>query len=378
MRPFYLNGMMRALVMALVGIFTPIYIYEIAGIGWVIGYYLLIRIVVLFFAIPVSHIIEKIGFRRSIGISLVLLMICYGTLLGYQGEWWLLIISLVASGLNIPFYWLARSSAIAQDSETAHVGRQLGILTSVEAVATMLGPLSAGLIIEQWGFGVMYLAAILILLTSLVPLLSMPPHTHKNGASWEGFVRWIQSRRYFHNAIGIGARAVDDYGLNVLWPLAIFVLGVNTGTVGGIFTLSALVALVVRLVMGRMFDRLHDRRDLSDEWVYGAAAGVNAILWLLRILAHSVGIIVGIDLMGAIFGTTYSSYYVDYEQLGGKRMGSIAYFVYGEMMYSIMAIWLFGMVAVGWYLGIWREVFMILAAFWVLISIIMARESNMK
>ena len=47
-------------------------------------------------------------------------------------------------------------------------------------------------------------------------------------------------------------------------------------------------------------------------------------------------------------------------------------------MYSIMTIGLFTAVGVGVGLGVWKEVFMILASFWVLISIVMARESNLK
>lgn len=378
MRPFYLNGMMRALVFALVGIFTPIFIFKLEGLGWVFGYYILLRIVTLGAAIPASKLIEKIGFRRSIVISVVFLAIMLSSLLlAEKNHLWIWGAAIVA-GLNIPFYWIARSSAISQDGVREKIGAQMGWMSSVEQLATMLGPLTAGLIVTYWGFEVLFGLALLILVVSVVPLWQLPHHTHKNGASWRGFWYWVTNKRYFHNAVGIGARAVDDYSISVLWPLAIFGIGVKTDLLGGVFSLVALVALGVRIMIGKLFDRLHARGDYSDEWMFGLGAGGSAILWLVRIVVRSIGAIVGTDLLGAVLGTMYSSLYVDYEMLGGKRMGSIAYWVYAEMMYSIMAIWLFGMVAVGWYLGIWREVFMILAAFWVLISIIMARESNLK
>lgn len=378
MRPFYINGMMRALVLSLVGIFTPIYIYKSVGWEWVFGYYILMRITVLICAIPISHLIEKIGFRRSITVSLLFLIISYGVLLKVgQNEWWL-VTAAIASGLNVPFYWIARNSAISQDESRARVGKQMGIMTSVEAVATMMGPLTAGLIIERFGFGMLYTVALLILIFSVLPLWGMRPHIHRNGVSVRGFVYWVTSRRYFHNGVGIGARAVDDYAINVLWPLAIFGLGIRSGILGGIFSFVALISLAVRLTISRVFDKLRRRNDYSDEWVYGISASVSSILWILRLFAKSVGGIVGIDAIGAVFGTSYASMYVDYEQLGGKRMGSMAYWVYGEMMYSIMAIGLFGITGIGAYFGIWKETFMILASFWVLVSIVMARESNMK
>ncbi len=378
MKPFYLNALLRATVFALVGIFTPIYLYGIGGMGWVIGYYLVTRVTTLLCAIPVSHVIEQIGFRRSIGISVVLLLICYISLLGVGKGEWMWVMSAVAGGLNIPFYWIARSSAVSQDSQKEHVGVQMGWISGLEQLAGMLAPLAAGLMIERWGYVALYGLAIVLLGFSVLHLWALPPHTHRNGATWSGFGRWVSNRRYFHNAIGIGARAVDDYGLNVLWPVVIVGLGAKTGVVGGIFTLSAMVALGVKMTMGQVFDRLHSRRDMSDEWIYGISAIVGSMMWLVRMMVKSVGMVVGVDMVGAIFGTTYSSWYLAYEQLGGKRMGSMAYWVYGEMMYSILAIGLFGAVWVGWRIGVWEQVVMVMASLWVLVSIVMARESNMR
>ena len=387
MKPFYLNGMLRSLVFALVGIFTPVFLYKLGieefgaakyGIMLVAGYYIVMRITTLAGVIPISWIIKKIGFRRSIAISLLILAINLGSLLFAGNHFWLVLVSAIAGGLNIPFYWVARSSAISQDSDKVQVGRQLGNLMTIEQITTMLGPFAAGMIIEKWGFQPLYILALVILVISVIPLLSMPHHTHLNGASWRGFGLWLTNRRYFHIGVGIGSRAIDDYSISVLWPLAIFAMGIRVGTMGGIFTLVAIASLVVRMVIGRVFDKLHAKHDFSDELLYGVSACVNSIAWILRIFVGSVGAILLLDMSGTIFGTTYSSLYVDYELLGGKRMGSIAYWVYGEMIYSLMAIGLFLMVGVSAWYGIWKELFMILASFWVLISIVMARESNLK
>lgn len=369
---------MRAMVFALVGIFTPIFVFKLGGVIGVLGYYALTRLVTLGSVVPIAHLIETMGFRRSIAVSLLFLAIGLATLIRAEQYPALLLVSAVANGLNIPFYWVARNSAISQDSQRKHVGSQMGFLTSIEQVTTMLGPLAAGLVIEKWGFPTLYALALLILVVSVVPLWGMPAHIHRNGATWRGFYRWLTNRHYFHNGVGIGARAVDDYAINILWPLAIFGIGVKTGVLGGIFSTVAIVALVVRLILGKMFDKLHARGDTSDEWVFGVSAVVSSVIWIGRIFVRSVTAILSLDLVGAIFGTAYASLYVDYEQLGGKRMGSMTYWVYGEMMYSIMAIGLFVLTGMGVYWGIWKEMFMILASFWVLVSIVMARESNMK
>lgn len=387
MRPFYLNGMLRSLVFALVGIFTPIFLYKLGidlwgemkyGILIVAGYYIVTRLITLLFVVPISWIIERIGFRKSIAISLLILAGNLGSLL-FAGEYpWLVIVSAITGGLNIPFYWVARSSAISQDSDPKKVGSQMGMMTTVEQITTLLGPLVAGLMIEKWGFGVLYASALVILLISFIPLIHMPPHRHRNGASWRGFFLWMHNKRYTHIGVGVGARAVDDYSISILWPLSIFVMGIKTGMMGGIFTSVAAVSLVTRMLSGKVFDRLRAKHDWSDEIVFSLSAVFNSIAWIVRLFVRSVGTILMLDMTGAVFGTVYSSFYIDYEQLGGERMGSIAYWVYGEMMYSIMTIILFVSVAIGAWYGIWREIFIIMASFWGIVSIVMARESNMK
>jgi hypothetical protein len=387
MKPFYLNGMLRSLVFALVGIFTPVYLFKLGmdlfgdvryGVMLVGGYFVLTRLTTVLSVVPISWLIERIGFRRSIFISLFILAVNLGTLLFASEYAILILVSAIAGGLNIPFYWVARSSAISQDSDNKHVGSQMAIMTTAEQVTTLLGPLSAGLLVEKWGFQSLYTLALVILFVSAIPLWGMRPHVHKNGATWRGFFQWIRNPRYFHIGVGVGARAIDDYSISVLWPLAIFVMGVKAGIMGGIFSTVALTSLVVRILMGKMFDKLRSRGDWSDEILYMLSAGFSSIAWIVRLFVGSIGSILMLDMTGAVFGTIYASFYIDYEQLGGKRMGSILYWVYGEMMYSMMTILLFSLVMIGAWYGVWQQMFMILASFWVLVSMVMAKESNMK
>lgn len=383
----YLNGMMRSMVLALVGIFTPVYLYQL-GINWfgdsslsimlAAGYLLSVRLVSLLAVITVSKIIARIGFRRSIALSLVLLVLNLALLILAPKGIGLVVLAAVAAGLNIPFYWVSRSSAVTQDGDGKRIGRQVSSITVAEQIGGMLGPVSAGLIITTWGYPALYTLAILILFVSIIPVWYMTPHVHKNSASLKGFWQYATNRRFFHNAVGAAGKAVDDYAVTALWPLSIIVMGISTTLLGGLFSLTALLSIGVRLVGGKVFDSLHKRRDLSDEILYAVSASAVSIIWGLRLFARSIGSILAIDLSGALFGTTYSSTYLNYEFLGGMRMGNIAYWVYQEMVYSLATIWIMTLAIVGAWLGIWRELVFLSASLWVLTSMVMARESNIK
>ncbi len=383
----YVNGMLRSMVFALVGIFTPIFIYReiysATNLIWisvaaVAAFYLIIRMVVLLIAIPASALIARIGFRRSILVSAVCLAIYLISLKLAPMNLWYFVVAAICGGLNIPMYWIARGSVISQDGNKSQIGHQMGWMLTIEQIVSMLGPITAALIIVQWGFSTLYSMGFVVLCLSVVPLWHMHGHTHINGASWRGFIYWTRDRRYFHQAVGIAAKAVDDYVIANMWPLAIMLMGWHATALGGLFSAVSIVAIIVRILTVKLFDKWRKRGDYSDEAVFGVAATMSSIVWVVRMFIVSAKSILSVDLIGAIFGTLYSSMFIDYEHLGGIRMGSIAYWVYAEMVYSISTITLMILMIIGAYYGIWKEVVLLAAALWTMMGMIQARESNMK
>ena len=144
------------------------------------------------------------------------------------------------------------------------------------------------------------------------------------------------------------------------------------------YSLAALVTVLVQLTTGRWFDRLHSRRDYADEGVYGIATVGMTLTWIGRFFASSLISVASLDMGRQLFGSVYATFFSDYLHLGGRRMGSIAYWVYMEIVYSLGAIGLFVVMIVGVYFGVWKEMALTTAALWTLASIVIARESNVK
>lgn len=384
MHAFYVNALMRGLVFALVGIFTPVFIYRtmLEGHGVqtallsVVGFYFLIRLIIMIVCIPLSKVIERLGFRWSVMVSLVFLAgYLGGLLLVPKSEWWL-VFSAVMSALNIPFYWIARHSVIAQDSSDKNIGKQIGLMSLLENISGVLGPVAGGLIIMKWGFGWLYAVALVILVFSVLPLFLMPHHIHRNGVSLHGYLMWIKGRQFFHQAVSFVGRAINNYSGVILWPLAVSMMGIDLSVMGGIFSLVTGIAMLVRYFGGILFDKLHDKGGYEDERVFGLAAVGESVSWILRIFVGSALGVVLVDGIGTIFGTSYRNFSDDYTYLGGKRMSEIAFFTYREVTMSLGIILLLAVMGVGVVFGAWKELVFVVTAVWVLISIVQARESN--
>ncbi len=386
MQAFYVNATLRAMVFSMVGIFTPVYIYQLyypaypmkVALFAVGTYFLVVRLVTAVSAIPVSRVIEKIGFRRSIFLSVFML---WGGFLGlyFAGRGTeFLILGAVLTGVNIAFYWISRYSAVTMDSGKARLGKQIGAFAVAERVSSMLGPVAGGYVIAAWGFRVLYFVAIFVLIVSVVPLFSMPHHVHRNGVSLRGFWRWVKSREFFHQAVATVGRVLDDYGNSFFWPLTIYLMGVGAAVMGGVFSLVAVVPIVVKYASGVFFDRLRRRRDYADEAVFGVAAVLNAALWVVRMFLTGIYQIIWVDGILGLAGTVYRSWSDDYFYLGGKRMSEIAYWTYKELLFSMVAV---GMVLVFWigvYFDVWKELLFITTSLWVVLGAVQARESNLR
>ena len=120
------------------------------------------------------------------------------------------------------------------------------------------------------------------------------------------------------------------------------------------------------------------KHGLEDEVMFSIAAVGTSIAWLARLFVGNVSSILLLDGGTSVFGTTWRNVKGDYDVLGAKRMHEIAYYTYKQMTYSIGVIVMSLLWIVGAWYGVWRELLFVSASVWVLMSIVQARESNLK
>lgn len=384
---FYVNGLLRSLFMSMTTIFIPLFIYTQGMSKWgsfnkalllVALYFIVERALIIFIVFPLSKLIERIGFRRSISLSVVFLMgYTIALLLTSRNLNWLLLAVLFGS-LQIPMYWISRDSALSQDIPDKEMGRKIGYIAVLENISGLLGPFSGGAIVAFFGYQMLFIVAFAILLLSAIPLWWMPHHTHKNGVSISGFWYFLTNGRYLHQAVANFGIAINDYGSAVIWPLILFLQGIQDKSLGAIYSIVAIVTIAVQYATGKWFDKLRSKKDYSDEGVYGIASFGVSVSWIARLFAHGITQVLPVDIVRQLFGGLYSNFYSDYIHLGGKRMGSIAYWVYLEVIYSVGTVFIFAVMMLGIYFGIWKEMVLVTIALWSLTTIVAARESNMR
>lgn len=384
---FYANGLLRSLYMSLTTIFVPLFIYKLGMTLWgnyqqalllVAVYFIVQRIIVAVIVFPLSRLIEKIGFRKSITLSVFFLIAYTVTLMLSEYDIVWLWLSAIFGGFQIPLYWISRDSALSQDIERNSMGTKMGYIVVLENISGLLGPFAGGAIIAFFGYTSLFVVALVILGLSTIPLWWMPPHTHKNGVSLAGFWYFLTNGRYLHQAVANFGSAMNDYGNGVIWPLLLFLQGIQDERLGAVYSAVALVTIAIQYTTGKWFDKLRAKKDYSDEGIYGIATFGVAISWIFRLFVKGIAQVIPIDIGRQVFGSIYSNFFSDYLHLGGNRMGSIAFWVYMEVVYSVGTIFLFVVMAIGIYFGIWKEMVLVTISLWSLVTIVAARESNLR
>jgi len=372
--------------MSMTSIFVPLFIYSVgreiwgswqAGLWLVAGYYILQRVLVVLIVFPLSKLIERIGFRRSISLSVFFLIGYTASLLLVKQDITWLWVSAICGGVQIPMYWISRDSALSQDVAGKTMGRRMAYIAVLENIASLLGPFAGGVIVALSGYSALFVVALAILTLSVIPLWWMPGHAHKNGVSLAGFGYFLRSKRFLHQAVANVGVAVNDYGNTIIWPLILFFQGIRDEKLGIIYSTVAVVAVAIQYVTGPWFDKLRARKGYADEGIYGLATAGIALIWVARFFVRGMAQVLPLDVGRQLFGSIHANFFSDYLHLGGKRMDSIAYWVYIEIVYSVGAIGIFLVMAMGVYWGIWKAMVLVSIALWSLATLVIAKESNL-
>ena len=157
----YTGKTITMITMALLGIFLPIFLYELfdKNFSFVVIYYgagyflygLLVAIGVRF--------LNKFGFRRALRTSVILGALFY-VIFYFMDKGnlnYLIPLSVLILVLYRMFYWLPYHVDLAKFTNHINRGRQLSILSATRQTAGIFIPLIAGFIVAYYGFDILFI-----------------------------------------------------------------------------------------------------------------------------------------------------------------------------------------------------------------------------
>lgn len=160
-------------------------------------------------------------------------------------------------------YWLPYHVDFAHALDARMRGRQLAILRNIASVVLIAVPTIGGFLITSAGFSAVFLFAVGVLALSLVPLWFM--HNTYEQYSWGYLETYVHVFRRNNRPIFLAnaANGAQGVALTILWPIYVFTLLDERYTaLGVIVSLTVVVVIVLRTLIGRWFDTWSEKRIL--------------------------------------------------------------------------------------------------------------------
>lgn len=294
----YVTEALRNFGISLVGIFVPVYIYQLTGnFFWLPAYLFILSIPVLLFTIPVSSYLRKIGIARSIFISNLLRLAVFGLLLFAPSFHPAIFVAAFFDGLLIPFYWVPYHFIYTRRGRIGGFGKQIGFMGIVTTLSSFPAPLLGGLVISQFGFPMLYLIGMTIILFSSLPVAWVGDHLEVDEISPREIIGEVFAGKNRNFLLGLAGVKLDGVLYSfLLWPVFLFTLSHSFPTLGGISSATSLVWILAAVPISALVDRLGPRRCL---WIGAISA---ALFWAFVGFFTSVPIVFGLTLVMIALG----------------------------------------------------------------------------
>lgn len=344
--PLYWNIFLRTLGVAMVGLFTPLFIFKLGrdylsiaeGLRWVALYLVFQRILMVLGGVGVAKVVERIGYGLCILIGNSLLVIYFlMPLLGLQNLSLVMAMAAVSAPALL-FYWIPRLSILSNEGSEGKFGREVGIIQLLERGAGILAPFVGGVVVQTFGFDALFLLGGVIILASCVPLLFVRYRVVRDGVSWRGLWQWWIESRNLGLKMGHLGTAVDAVVTVHYWPIFIFLIFNNYERLGVMAAITAFISMIVAFLVGRAFDKGRSRENRIDKKIFYSGGIGLGVVYVLRMFVSSFLGVWAVDLISKLISPLYLVPFDGYLYSAGKKRPVVEFYVYREITYSLMIV----------------------------------------
>jgi len=335
-RGLWINSFLRQLAFALVGMFSAVFVYEFGKTGLMDGgvagglkllmvYVLLIRLVILLLVIWVgNYVIRRLGYRKSVMLSLVITSLGFGFLAwaSRSGELAGVVLGAVMIGLGVCGYWPMWYTLMPESETEERMGRAFGKINVVVSISQALAPVAAAVIIGSLGFDKLFGVGIGLLMMSGLPMFFLRHHIHVDEVNWREFFYWSRESTFLQAGVAIGGKYVNDMVYADLWPIYLLIVVGSINNLGWFKAVVVLAGAGFAYLMANLFDKKADKK-LQLLGVSG-----NMLMWVLRLWPKEPLQLLMIDGVDRFFGSITETFFQGYALRRAKGPETFSFAVY--------------------------------------------------
>jgi len=313
------NQLIWGFAVSMVGLFLPIFLFERfnRSIQDVLIFYI-ISFVLFGLFVPIgARIMSRVGLKKTMIISIPCLIGYYLGLYYFNNLEHILFLTsaLIAITLFRILYWIPYHVDFAEFMTPRGRGRKIAFLASLSFLAGILAPFIAGFVINKFGFGALFIIAIVIISFSIFPLFLIKSNSEKYSYGYFQTFKELLSKRNRRIFLAYSADGAETVIAVTIWPIFIFeILKENYIAVGIISAAVVFITVLLQLIVGRLTDKMRKRALIKT------GSALYAIGWVIKMFIQTSFQIFIVStyqsLVGVIKGIPFTT--LIYEQMADR------------------------------------------------------------
>ncbi|MCP6726843.1 MAG: MFS transporter [Patescibacteria group bacterium] len=275
---FFIAVAIRNLAMGMVLVFEAVYIFLFFNqtIAPVFFFFAALYLLYGLFVVMGAKVISKIGPTRSILVSYFLYFIFYISLFLFSQSFFFVPLAVVAGAAGMALYWPSFHIDFVRFSSTSHRGKEVGKVNVAALLPMVASPFIGGWIITTLGYPALFVAVLITLLASAIPLMYTKETHEMYTDSYRKVFGKIFSRERWRASLAFSSVALEIAINLTIWPLFMFMAAITFSQIGGITSFSLLISALFILYIGK----LSDTKDRS--WLLNIGAIWTSIAWVMK------------------------------------------------------------------------------------------------
>ena len=262
----YIVAVIRTFVFILLGLFLPIFIFNLflregfnekSALLLVVFAFLFFQITHGLLVTLVSKINARFGIKAGFLIGQFFLTI-FLFILFYSQNTPLVFLNFALWGVGASFYWISYHTFFLEVGKQKKFGEELGFLEILGTSTGLIAPILAGTIITILGFATLFIICIILILLSMIFLFFVNDIEKIESVNFLDVKNEIlKKKRDFVSFVGAGG---EEIIYSVAWPLLLFIIFKNYVEVGMIASVVVLTSGLVALITGKLSDRIEKNK----------------------------------------------------------------------------------------------------------------------
>jgi MFS family permease len=280
---FFISIFIRSFSLGMILIFEPIYLYLHfqESLPFTLIFFALIHGAYGLLTVIGGKIMARLGYDWAILISHLFFLGYYIFLYIIDSSLLIIPIAIIFKALGMTFFWPSYHTSFARFSKKDQTGKYVSKKFYAYTVPNILGPIIGGIILSKYSYNLLFIFVLVFLLISAIPLFFKreEKESYADGfkEAW-GRIFKKENKKY---SIGFICESLEGGTSIYLWPLFMFILGIQYLSMGGITSFAVFLSLLTIFYAGRISDSFR-RLNLLNMGSF-----LTSVSWALKIFVYN-------------------------------------------------------------------------------------------